>query len=138
MLKRDLPNDYCEKYFEIHSKETFFNELQKGTHSDKLYLTKNQLDALNNESVNTTRFIQGTMAISFLAFLAFNKLPVLGTIQIRSLKILLRLGLLIMPTYFAADLMIPKIATLKDIIFQQQQQRYKDYLRSGDLLKINP
>lgn len=138
MLKRDLPNDYCEKYFETYNKETFFNELQKGTNSDKLYLTKSQLDALNSESLKTTRFIQGTMVSSIIAFLAFNKLPVLGTIQNRSLKILLRLGLLVMPTYFVADSMIPQIATLKELAFQQQQQKYKDYLRSGDLLKINP
>lgn len=89
-----------------------------GTHSDKLYLTMSQLDALNSESVKTTRLIQGTMVMSVIGLLAFSKLPVLGTVQNKSLRILLRLGLLVMPTYFVADSMIPRIATLKDNTFE--------------------
>jgi len=48
-----------------------------------------------------------------------------------------RIGLLLLPSYAVGNVLIPKLSALKDLAFEQQSKPYKDYLRSGDLLKIN-
>lgn len=72
---------------------------------------------MTNESIKTTRFIQGTAAASIAGFLIFNKLPFVGSIQVRPLRLLVRLGLLVAPTYIIANTMIPKLSMLKDLAY---------------------
>lgn len=61
---------------------------------------------MSQESKKTSRFVQAAGAVSLLAFLAFNKLPVLGTIQSRFTRIITRLGLLVGPTLGVANTQI--------------------------------
>lgn len=60
------------------------------------------------------------MGVSVLGFLVFNKLPIVGRIQSRPLRLLVRIGLLVAPTYVMANKMIPKLAGLKDLAYERQ------------------
>lgn len=75
---------------------------------------------LKNESVKTTRIIQGAMGASIVGFLVFNKLPIVGRIQNKPMRFITRLGLLVAPTYVIANKMIPKLAALKDLVYERQ------------------
>ena len=50
-----------------------------------------------------TRIIQATALGSLLVAVFFNKLPVVGTLGNRAVKVLIRLGVLVVPTYIVAN-----------------------------------
>lgn len=60
------------------------------------------------------------MVASVVGFLIYNKLPIVGRIQNRPLRLLVRIGLLVAPTYVMANKMIPKLAALKDLAYERQ------------------
>ncbi len=82
--------------------------------------------------------IQGTAAVSLLAFLFFNKLPVFKSIQNRVIRVVVRLGVLIVPTYGVLYTQISKIQNIKNFTYEQQTQKYNNFLKSGDYIMLNP
>ncbi len=81
--------------------------------------------------------LHGTAAISLLAFLFFNKLPVVKSIQNRVVRIVVRLGVLVVPTYGILYSQISKIQNIKNLTYEQQTHKYHNFLKSGDYMMLN-
>lgn len=73
-----------------------------------------------------------------LAFILFNKIPVLGNIPNKLVKIVARFGLFVGPTYAVAMMQVEKIQKIKALVFDQQMGKYKDFMKCGDFTRLNP
>jgi hypothetical protein len=68
--------------------------------NERLYMTDNQIQKLNNMSSTMKKYIQGTFGISILSVIFFKYIPYISTVQSKVVKFIIGLGLLTIPTVY--------------------------------------
>ena len=63
------------------------------------------------------KLVQGSVALSVLGFLFYNKIPVLNKIKNGLVRIGARIGILIVPTYTIVNKEVSKIQHIKNLTF---------------------